>query len=89
LREIGLYIARDNPVRAETFVLELREVCHKVAAHPQSFPIVAHHRASGLRHRSHKRYVIFYRVGDDAVEIVRVLHGARDWGRLLFPNEAE
>jgi plasmid stabilization system protein ParE len=47
---------------------------------------MAHHHASGLRHRTYKNYIIFYRVGDDAVEVVRIMRGARDWERLLFPE---
>jgi len=30
-----------------------------------------------------KNYLIFYRQVDSALEIVRVLHGARDYGRLF------
>lgn len=30
------------------------------------------------------RYVIFYRPSSDGVEIVRVLHGARDLGQIDF-----
>ena len=32
-------------------------------------------------------YLIFYRVTAEAVEILRVLHGARDIDRLLFPED--
>jgi toxin ParE1/3/4 len=39
--------------------------------------------ARGLRSVPYSRYVIFYRPIKDGVEIVRVLHGARDLGRAL------
>ena len=35
------------------------------------------------RIRRFKNYLIFYRVLDDGIEVVRVLHGARDIERFL------
>jgi toxin ParE1/3/4 len=41
--------------------------------------------------RGFGNHLIFYRVVDDQIEIVRVLHAARDWARLIrhpeFGNE--
>jgi toxin ParE1/3/4 len=34
-----------------------------------------------------KRFLIFYRVTDDGVDILRVLHGARDVEMLLEGND--
>jgi toxin ParE1/3/4 len=34
LEEIGDYIARDNPIRAVTFVAELRAHCEKICLNP-------------------------------------------------------
>ena len=31
---------------------------------------------------------LVYRVAADAVDIIHILHGARDWERLLFGDEA-
>lgn len=39
--------------------------------------------APGLRVLPYRDYVIYYQVADDALVIVRVLHGARD-ARALF-----
>ncbi|MGZ8308155.1 MAG: type II toxin-antitoxin system RelE/ParE family toxin [Allosphingosinicella sp.] len=36
-----------------------------------------------VRKRIHDRYVILYRLLDKEVEILRVVHGARDWAALL------
>jgi toxin ParE1/3/4 len=44
-----------------------------------------------LRSWPHRSYVILYRAIDDGVEIVRVVHGARDLAALLAeppPNDA-
>lgn len=37
----------------------------------------------GMRLFALGNYVIFYRSGADEVEIVRVIHGARDWRRIF------
>jgi hypothetical protein len=35
----------------------------------------------------HGRYLIFYDIVNRTVRILRIIHGARDWERLLFPPE--
>lgn len=37
LKEIGDYIAQDNPVRAGTFVAELRAHCEKICLNPAGY----------------------------------------------------
>ena len=32
-------------------------------------------------------FLIFYRVGKDTIEIIHILHGARDYEALPFPGE--
>ena len=32
-------------------------------------------------------YLIFYRVGRDAIEVIHILQGARDYEPLLFPED--
>jgi toxin ParE1/3/4 len=39
LEDIGDYIARDNPLRAVSFIQERREQCSKIAETPQAFPL--------------------------------------------------
>jgi toxin ParE1/3/4 len=34
--------------------------------------------------RVHGDYLIFYRIGDSGIEVLRVLHGAQDYERVLF-----
>ncbi|CAN7703961.1 type II toxin-antitoxin system RelE/ParE family toxin [Variovorax paradoxus] len=80
---IADYIARDNPARALSFVQELTDKCASLATMPLSYPIVPRYEARGLRRRVHGNYQIFYRVTDDLVLVVRVLHGARDYEALL------
>jgi len=81
LRGIALYIAEENPRRAESFVGELRAKMDEIALRPLSFP--AHDELSkGLRSAVHGRYRILFRDLADHVRITRVLHGARDFDGL-------
>lgn len=84
LEAIGDWIAKDNPGRAMSFVRELRRSCVDIGPRPLGYPFVEHRRGEGIRRKVHGNYLIFYRVWLDAVEILRVLHGARDYARILF-----
>jgi toxin ParE1/3/4 len=83
LEAIGDHIARDNPNRAESFIEELVEKCLDLANFPQAFPLVERFARLGIRKRRYRSYLIFYRAADDRVDIVHVLHGARDYEAVL------
>lgn len=88
LEAIGDYIARDNPRRAVSFVRELRDKCLSLADMALAFPLVPRYEDLGVRHRVHGNYQIFYRViGQPAerIDVIHVLHGARDFAAILFP----
>ncbi len=85
LEAIGDYIARDNPARAISFLQDMRAKCLDLAQMPERFPLVARYQAAGVRRRVHGDYLIFYRVERDRVVILHILHGARDYGAILFP----
>ncbi|WP_292231228.1 type II toxin-antitoxin system RelE/ParE family toxin [Mesorhizobium sp.] len=85
LEAIGDHIALDNPLRAATFIQELRSDCLRLRTSPERHPVVERYRSLGVRRHIHGRYLIFYRVSPDAVEILHVLHGAVDFENILFP----
>lgn len=82
LLKITRYIARDNPDRARSFVAELRQQCARLAEQP-NLGVARPKYAERLRMLSHGRYLIFYCVFESGVLIERVLHSARDLGRLF------
>ncbi|MCB1542214.1 MAG: type II toxin-antitoxin system RelE/ParE family toxin [Rhodoblastus sp.] len=86
LVRIGRAIALDNPVRAETFVAELHDRCLRLAVMPRAFPLLPRWEDRGIRRRPFGDYLIFYRLSGDTVEILHVLHGARDYEPILFPD---
>jgi len=83
LEEIGDYIARDNPLRAVTFIQEIRDCCARIVENPQAAPLRSE-LGEGIRMAVFERYLIFYRQMDDALLIVRILHGARDIQELFL-----
>ena len=82
LESIADFIAKENPIRAESFVLELLERCEALREHPY-LGRPASRLNPNFRRLAHRRYVILYRVLDDFVDIDRILHGARNIDRLL------
>ena len=73
--EIAGFIAKDNPTRATSFVLELQDAVAKLQAHPG---IGRAGRVPGTRELVlHKNYIAIYRARDNDVEILRVHHAAR------------
>jgi plasmid stabilization system protein ParE len=86
LESIGDWIARENPTRAESFIQELREACLSLANAPLGYSPVPRYEHADVRRRPHGNYLIFYRVMDDEVVVLHVLHGARDYDAVLFPD---
>jgi toxin ParE1/3/4 len=86
LLRIGDYIAADNPVRARSFLRELREAIRQIGEVPRGFPLVPRYETSGIRRRPYGNHLIFYRVESDRVAIAHILHSARDYERILFPE---
>lgn len=77
LKAITLYIAEDNPDRATSFVNELRDKAAQTIERPGSFP-ARDDLAPGLRAARYGRYLIFFQDVADEIQIIRVLHGARN-----------
>lgn len=77
LDSIAAYIARDNPERAVTFIMEIRAKFVDIAERPHSFAERLHWR-KGKRSALVGRYHVIFEIKPAHVEIERVLHGARD-----------
>lgn len=87
LERIADYIARDNPERALSFVLELSQKCLSLVDMYQAFPLVERYKQYGIRRRVHGQYLIFYRVEADQIIIIHVLHGSMDYAAILFVDD--
>jgi len=85
LAEIWAYIADDSVAQADAFTA-LRPQVQNAGSSPQHRP-----RPAGVSNRSPdlavRNHVIFYLPLANGVEIVRVLHGARDLEAVLDDEE--
>ncbi len=53
---------------------------------PTAFPLVPRYERYGIRRRSHGNYLIFYQISGERIDVIHVLHGAREYLRLLLPD---
>ena len=83
LEEIGDWIALHDPDAADRFIAELEVKARQIVAMPYAFPAVGVSGRGRLRKRSHRRYIIYYRVGRTTLTIVRILRHSRDQVALL------
>ncbi len=82
LREIALRIADHNRVRAFSFVDEIEARCLRIGEFPHAGP-PRPQWGKDIRIAIHAKYIIVYRVRDGAVQVLRVVHGARDLDALF------
>ncbi|MGX1101518.1 type II toxin-antitoxin system RelE/ParE family toxin [Amorphus sp. MBR-141] len=83
---IGAWIKSDNPARADTFVAELHAQCEALGHAPKGYPLVPGWEHLGIRRRPFGDYLIFYRIAHERIEVLHVVHGARAYERILFPD---
>jgi toxin ParE1/3/4 len=82
LLSITRTIASDNQEAADHFITSVTDYFRMLAKHPRA----GRRRdefGPGLRSFPVGNYLIFYRIGEKAIEIMHVLHGKRDLGSLL------
>jgi toxin ParE1/3/4 len=77
LVDIWIYIAQDNPDNADRFLDHLNEQALNLLVLPQQGKLRPE-LAQNLRSFPIAKYVLFYREQDSNIELVRVLHAARD-----------
>lgn len=83
IEEIVLYIARDSPAAAIRWHDEMLTHCRHLGDMP-GIGVARPDVRPDLRSFPAGNYLILYRVAaDGAAEIVRVVHGARQWHDLL------
>lgn len=75
--EIYLHIAADNPVAAENVLRTFDEKLGLLLGRP-GIGRARPELAPDLRHFPVGNYILFYREVPDGIELVRVIHGARD-----------
>jgi len=85
LDDIAAYIAQDNPLRAVTFIREIRATFRTIQSTPHMYQLRPD-IGDEARLATVGRYVILFRVGNDTVRIERVVYGGRDLPTALDPS---
>jgi len=82
LIDIWSYIAEDNPVNATRFLRKLADKYHWLTENSEA-GVNRDNLLTDLCSFPFAKYMLYYRVKNDTLELVRVLHGSRDLG-LVF-----
>ena len=82
LRELHAYIARDSEMYAIGFVERIILAVEQVADHPRVGRVVPEKNDENVRELLYQNYRIIYRVKSDQMEVLTVIHGARDLAAL-------
>jgi toxin ParE1/3/4 len=88
LDEIWLHIAIDSVAAADRMIDRIEAAENRLGEFPQIGQARPEIRA-GLRHWPVGNYLILYRLDDEALTIVRVVHGARDLPELFGEPEED
>jgi toxin ParE1/3/4 len=83
LRGIVSYIAEHNESAAVRWLSEMERAFQLLADHPLAAEELQTLRLGVIRRHTVGEYVIYYRPYRYGIRVVRVLHGARDQGRLI------
>jgi toxin ParE1/3/4 len=91
--QIAEYIGSRNATAGRNFILAARREFEFLGENPLAGTIrlSRRHKAAGLRSwpiKGYRNYLILYLPTSDGVEIVRVLHGARDIDTVLAEDDA-
>ncbi|MGK7880208.1 MAG: type II toxin-antitoxin system RelE/ParE family toxin [Crocosphaera sp.] len=78
LREIRAYIAPESPLAATKIANKIQKAVTSLGEMPKLGRVG---RVFGTRELviSQTSYIVVYRVSQNRVEILRILHGAREW----------
>jgi toxin ParE1/3/4 len=86
LAEIWDYIANDSETHADSFIETIDQKLHTIAEQPH----IGRPRdelETGVRSFPIGQYIIFYRPIPNGIDIIRVLHGARDLDGTFYQND--
>ncbi len=79
LEHIFFYIAADSINNAKKFILELEEKIYSLGTFPERFAYIPenHYFGTNYRHINHKKYRTIYKIENNSVYILRVIHGSK------------
>jgi toxin ParE1/3/4 len=78
MQGIAEHIAADNPTAAYAWLESIESLFRTLATQPMMGERYQTRRWGLLRRFCHGNYVVYYRPINDGVDVLRVIHGARD-----------
>lgn len=82
LEDIWFFVAQDNPDAADRLLDRIEQSTKLLVDNPHIGPAWLD-VAPELRYHPVGNYLLLYRIIKNGIEIVRVVHGARDWVSLF------
>jgi plasmid stabilization system protein ParE len=83
LMEIARHIGRDDIPTARRFTAALRKRAHAIGCNPRLYPLAEGFEAAAVRRRLYRGYLILYVERESRVEVLHIVHAARDWSQLI------
>jgi toxin ParE1/3/4 len=85
LNDIFEYIMRDNPAAASSLLEDIDRSISHLSSNPELGVVPKDDRLKKLGYRVLiiRKYLVFYVVKNESIQIRRILHGARQYGFLL------
>lgn len=80
LRNLHGYIAKDSEVYARSFVQRVILAAEKLTDFPRLGRVVPEADVETIRELLYQNYRIIYRIKNELIEILTVIHGSRDLG---------
>lgn len=79
LEHIFFYIAEDSLNNAKKFILDLEEKIYSLETMPERFALIPENIFFGTDYRQiiHKKYRVIYKISNNSLYIMRVVHGAK------------
>ena len=87
MEEIRATIARNSPRNAERFIARIKKVVQNLKRFPESGEVLQYREGERLREIYLGSYRIIFRVRENSVRIIAVIHAARDF-HLFEENDA-
>jgi len=82
LEDIWFFVAQDNPDAADRLLDRIEQSTKRLADNPHIGP-ARPDVAPELHYHPVGNYLLLYRIIKNGIEVVRVVHGARDWVSLF------
>jgi toxin ParE1/3/4 len=82
LEFVHAFIAKDKPLAADRFVRKIKRSVENLGHFPHMGEVLARDEDSEIREIYVKSYRIVFRVREDCVRVVTIIHGSRDFSRI-------